>query len=168
MWVYLCRVDIWYRLSEILYKRDSKILNEIYRPYIERLIHSLGVHCQMDSDHASIFVWRCMEDHFRSCIYMSVTTYHLIPFGSVYCQSEVWDVLFKADFLFLKLPKMCLFLCFQAIVGCFYSSFTLFFNILVMFVFLIRGLSSHMILLKSTSWFYIFKHNSGVFFQFWL
>nr|XP_054774604.1 transportin-3-like [Lytechinus pictus] len=46
--------NFWYRLSEIIYKRDSRELTEMYRPHIERLIHSLSVHCQIDSDHEGI------------------------------------------------------------------------------------------------------------------
>ena len=45
--------NFWYRLSEVIYKRDSRELTDMYRPYIERLIHSLCVHCQIDSEHVS-------------------------------------------------------------------------------------------------------------------
>ncbi|XP_030844509.1 transportin-3 isoform X2 [Strongylocentrotus purpuratus] len=46
--------NFWYRLSEIIYKRDSRELTDLYRPYIERLIHSLSVHCQIDTEHEGI------------------------------------------------------------------------------------------------------------------
>ncbi|XP_038065636.1 transportin-3-like [Patiria miniata] len=46
--------NFFYRLSEILYKRRQDKLNEIYRPYIERLVNALSTHCQMDSDHEGV------------------------------------------------------------------------------------------------------------------
>ncbi|XP_071791532.1 transportin-3-like [Asterias amurensis] len=46
--------NFFYRLSEILYKRGQDDLNEIYRPYIERLVNALCTHCQMDTDHEGI------------------------------------------------------------------------------------------------------------------
>ncbi|XP_019637982.1 PREDICTED: transportin-3-like isoform X3 [Branchiostoma belcheri] len=46
--------NFWYRLSEVLYKRDSTNLNTIFKPYFQRLINSLSTHCQMDEDHEGI------------------------------------------------------------------------------------------------------------------
>ncbi|XP_035663112.1 transportin-3-like isoform X3 [Branchiostoma floridae] len=46
--------NFWYRLSEVLYKRDSTNLNTIFKPYFQRLINSLSVHCQMDEDHEGV------------------------------------------------------------------------------------------------------------------
>ncbi|XP_033102078.1 transportin-3-like [Anneissia japonica] len=46
--------NFWYRMSEILYKRDSQILNDVFRPYIHRLITALAGHCQLDPDHEGI------------------------------------------------------------------------------------------------------------------
>ncbi|XP_071476765.1 LOW QUALITY PROTEIN: transportin-3-like [Diadema antillarum] len=46
--------NFWYRLSEIIYKRNNRDLTEVYRPYIERLIHSLSVHCQIDTEHEGV------------------------------------------------------------------------------------------------------------------
>ena len=39
------------RLSEDLYQKNDDSLNNIFRPYIERLINSLCRHCQMEPDY---------------------------------------------------------------------------------------------------------------------
>jgi len=46
--------NLWYRLSEIVYRKNSDDLNTIFRPHIERLIGALCRHCQMEPDHVSI------------------------------------------------------------------------------------------------------------------
>ena len=43
--------NYWYKLSEDLYHKNSAELNEIFKPFIQRLIVALCQHCQMDSDH---------------------------------------------------------------------------------------------------------------------
>lgn len=45
--------NLWYRLSEILYQKNSDDLNAVFRPHIERLIGALCRHCQMEPDHVS-------------------------------------------------------------------------------------------------------------------
>ena len=40
-----------YRLSEELYQKNEETLNNIFRPFIERLINSLCRHCQMEPDY---------------------------------------------------------------------------------------------------------------------
>ena len=45
--------NYWYKLSEDLYNKDSTQLNEVYKPFIQRLIVALCQHCQMDPDHVS-------------------------------------------------------------------------------------------------------------------
>lgn len=47
--------NLWYRLSEILYQKNSDDLNNVFRPHIERLIGALCRHCQMEPDHVSIY-----------------------------------------------------------------------------------------------------------------
>ncbi|XP_030197001.1 transportin-3 isoform X1 [Gadus morhua] len=46
--------NFWYRLGEHLYKTNEPALHAIFRPYIQRLLHSLARHCQLDSDHEGI------------------------------------------------------------------------------------------------------------------
>ncbi|KAI0229583.1 Transportin-3 [Lamellibrachia satsuma] len=46
--------NFWYRLSEALYQRNTQPLNEIFKPYIQRLIVALCRQCQFDSDHEGI------------------------------------------------------------------------------------------------------------------
>ncbi|GFU37610.1 transportin-3 [Nephila pilipes] len=46
--------NVWYRLSEMLYKRNEDVLNSIFEPYIQRLIVALCRHCQLDSDHEGV------------------------------------------------------------------------------------------------------------------
>uniref|UniRef100_T1JHK8 Transportin-3 n=1 Tax=Strigamia maritima TaxID=126957 RepID=T1JHK8_STRMM len=42
--------NFWYRLSELLYKKNNDHLNSIFKPYIERLITALCRQCQMEPD----------------------------------------------------------------------------------------------------------------------
>ncbi|XP_028254571.1 transportin-3 isoform X2 [Parambassis ranga] len=46
--------NFWYRLGEHLYKINDVALNTIFRPYIQRLLHCLARHCQLDPDHEGI------------------------------------------------------------------------------------------------------------------
>lgn len=46
--------NLWYRLSEILYQKNSDDLNAVFRPHIERLIGALCRHCQMEPDHLGL------------------------------------------------------------------------------------------------------------------
>lgn len=43
--------NFWYRLGEHLYKTNDPALHNIFRPYIQRLLHGLARHCQLDPDH---------------------------------------------------------------------------------------------------------------------
>lgn len=43
--------NFWYRLGEHLYKINDANLHSIFRPYIQRLLHCLARHCQLDTDH---------------------------------------------------------------------------------------------------------------------
>ncbi len=45
--------NFWYRLSEHLYKINNQQLNDLFKPYIQRLIVALCRHCQMEPDHVS-------------------------------------------------------------------------------------------------------------------
>ncbi|XP_048839327.1 transportin-3 [Brienomyrus brachyistius] len=46
--------NFWYRLGERLYKTNDAVLHGIFRPYIQRLLHGLARHCQLDADHEGI------------------------------------------------------------------------------------------------------------------
>ncbi|XP_018342669.1 PREDICTED: transportin-3 isoform X1 [Trachymyrmex septentrionalis] len=46
--------NLWYRLSEHLYQKNSDDLNAVFRPRIERLISALCRHCQMEPDHLGL------------------------------------------------------------------------------------------------------------------
>uniref|UniRef100_A0A674EXW4 Transportin-3 n=1 Tax=Salmo trutta TaxID=8032 RepID=A0A674EXW4_SALTR len=46
--------NFWYRLGENLYKTNDPALHGIFRPYIQRLLHGLARHCQLDPDHEGI------------------------------------------------------------------------------------------------------------------
>uniref|UniRef100_A0A7N6B1A3 Transportin-3 n=1 Tax=Anabas testudineus TaxID=64144 RepID=A0A7N6B1A3_ANATE len=46
--------NFWYRLGEHLYKINDAALHSIFRPYIQRLLHCLARHCQLDPDHEGI------------------------------------------------------------------------------------------------------------------
>ena len=45
--------NFWHKLSEELYQRNRTELNDVFKPYIQRLIIALCRHCQMDPDHVS-------------------------------------------------------------------------------------------------------------------
>lgn len=42
--------NVWYRLSEELLRLDESQLSEVFKPYVQRLITHLCVHCQLDED----------------------------------------------------------------------------------------------------------------------
>lgn len=46
--------NLWYRLSEELYRKDSPGLTAQFKPYIEQLITELTRHSQMDADHEGL------------------------------------------------------------------------------------------------------------------
>lgn len=46
--------NLWYRLSEEVYQKNSKGLTELFRPYIERLVSALCRHVQMEPDHEGL------------------------------------------------------------------------------------------------------------------
>ncbi|XP_029471361.1 transportin-3 isoform X2 [Rhinatrema bivittatum] len=46
--------NFWYRLGEHLYKMNDAVLHNIFRAYIQRLLHALARHCQLDPDHEGI------------------------------------------------------------------------------------------------------------------
>ncbi|KAM4747695.1 transportin-3 isoform 1-T1 [Rhinophrynus dorsalis] len=46
--------NFWYRLGEHLYKTNDNVLHSIFRPYIQRLLHALARHCQLDPDHEGV------------------------------------------------------------------------------------------------------------------
>lgn len=46
--------NFWYRLGEHLYKINDANLHGVFRPYIQRLLHCLARHCQLDPDHVRL------------------------------------------------------------------------------------------------------------------
>ncbi|XP_053572309.1 transportin-3 isoform X2 [Bombina bombina] len=46
--------NFWYRLGEHLYKTSENVLHGIFKPYIQRLLHALARHCQLDPDHDGV------------------------------------------------------------------------------------------------------------------
>lgn len=46
--------NFWYRLGEHLYKTDDAVIHSIFKAYIQRLLHALARHCQLDPDHVSL------------------------------------------------------------------------------------------------------------------
>eukprot|EP00061_Rhincodon_typus_P010485 g34809.t1 len=46
--------NFWYRLGEHLYKMNDPSRHAVFRPYIQRLLHALARHCQLESDHEGI------------------------------------------------------------------------------------------------------------------
>ena len=56
--------NLWYRLSEELYEKDSETLTAFFKPYVERLIMALCKHCQMDSGTGSSSSTRIVQYNF--------------------------------------------------------------------------------------------------------
>ncbi|XP_064103483.1 transportin-3-like isoform X1 [Macrobrachium nipponense] len=48
--------NFWYKLSEVVYRKNCDTVNEQFKPYVERLIEALYRHCQIEPDHESILV----------------------------------------------------------------------------------------------------------------
>ncbi|XP_059842985.1 transportin-3 [Hypanus sabinus] len=46
--------NFWYRLGEYLYKMNDPSRHAVFRPYIQRLLHALARHCQLEPDHEGI------------------------------------------------------------------------------------------------------------------
>ncbi|PNF38379.1 Transportin-3 [Cryptotermes secundus] len=46
--------NLWYRLSEEVYQKNSDVLTALFKPYVERLIEALCRHCQMEPDHEGL------------------------------------------------------------------------------------------------------------------
>ncbi|OXB56065.1 hypothetical protein ASZ78_013147 [Callipepla squamata] len=46
--------NFWYRLGEHLYKTEDAVIHGIFKAYIQRLLHALARHCQLDSDHEGV------------------------------------------------------------------------------------------------------------------
>ncbi|XP_058439660.1 uncharacterized protein LOC124102266 isoform X2 [Marmota monax] len=45
--------NFWYRLGEHLYKTNDEVIHGIFKAYIQRLLHALARHCQLEPDHFS-------------------------------------------------------------------------------------------------------------------
>ncbi|XP_047992380.1 transportin-3 [Leguminivora glycinivorella] len=46
--------NLWYRLSEVVYRRDYQPLTDAFKPHIERLIEALARHCQCEPDRTQL------------------------------------------------------------------------------------------------------------------
>ncbi|XP_013777598.1 transportin-3-like [Limulus polyphemus] len=82
--------NFWYRLSEILFKKNNDHLNRLFHPYIRRLIISLAQHSQMEPDHEGI-----LEEHddfgeFRSRVSDLIKDIVFIV-GSSSCFKEMFE-----------------------------------------------------------------------------
>ncbi|XP_026810121.1 transportin-3 [Rhopalosiphum maidis] len=52
--VLLITFNLWFRLSEELYKINNVVLTEMFKPYFEQLIGALYKHCMIDTDHEGL------------------------------------------------------------------------------------------------------------------
>ena len=55
--------NVWYRLSEELTKISDSQLNEIFCPYIRKLISHLCIHCQLDEDSSPVGISLSLSLH---------------------------------------------------------------------------------------------------------
>lgn len=58
--------SLWYVLSEELYHKNSKESNELFKPFVERLITALCRHCQIEPDHEGLLKDNDDFKYFRS------------------------------------------------------------------------------------------------------
>ncbi|XP_076063895.1 transportin 3 isoform X2 [Oratosquilla oratoria] len=48
--------NFWYKLSEVLYRKNCDNVNQLFKPYVERLVEALYRHCQIEPDLEEILV----------------------------------------------------------------------------------------------------------------
>ena len=70
--------NFWYKLSEVLYRKNSDEINSCFRPSIERLFEALYRHCQIDVDHVSGLGWAVL------CIVMGIVWMCIVWLGIVW------------------------------------------------------------------------------------
>ncbi|XP_058793421.1 transportin-3 isoform X2 [Phymastichus coffea] len=84
--------NLWYRLSEILYQRNSDDLTCVFKPYIERLINALCRHCQMEPDHLGLIEDGCGFAEFRAKVFELIKDVVFVV-GSSHCFRQMFSTL---------------------------------------------------------------------------
>lgn len=88
--------NVWYRLSELVYQKDSEQLNSLFRPYINRLICALYKHCRFDTDYDSIPLDNDELSDFRRKVSEVIKDVVFIV-GSANLFSTMFNVLKRSD-----------------------------------------------------------------------
>ncbi|KAJ8673318.1 hypothetical protein QAD02_004580 [Eretmocerus hayati] len=81
--------NLWYRLSEILYQRNSDELTSIFKPHIERLIGALCRHCQMEPDQLGLIEPDDSFADFRSRVFELIKDVVFVV-GSSHCFRQMF------------------------------------------------------------------------------
>lgn len=88
--------NFWYKLSEVLYKKNCDNVNEQFKPYVERLIEALYRHCQMEPDHDTILAQQDDFYEFRERVQELIKDVVFIC-GSKLCFQQMAHVLQAPD-----------------------------------------------------------------------
>ncbi|KAG7176748.1 Transportin-3-like 1 [Homarus americanus] len=88
--------NFWYKLSEVLYRKNCDNVNEQFKPYVERLIEALYRHCQIEPDHESILVQQDDFYEFRERVQELIKDVVFIC-GSKLCFQQMAHVLQSPD-----------------------------------------------------------------------
>lgn len=89
--------NLWYRLSEELYKKEDDALTSVFKPYAERLVSALCRHCQMEPDHQGLLDKDDEFYDFRQKV-LELTKDIVFIIGSGHC--------FKQMFISLQIPNV--------------------------------------------------------------
>ncbi|XP_071517144.1 transportin-3 [Panulirus ornatus] len=88
--------NFWYKLSEVLYRKNCDNVNEQFKPYVERLIEALYRHCQIEPDHESILVQQDDFYEFRERVQELIKDVVFIC-GSKLCFQQMAHILQAPD-----------------------------------------------------------------------
>ncbi|KAK8723733.1 hypothetical protein OTU49_011517 [Cherax quadricarinatus] len=88
--------NFWYKLSEVLYRKNCDNVNEQFKPYVERLIEALYRHCQIEPDHESILVQQDDFYEFRERVQELIKDVVFIC-GSKLCFQQMAHILQSPD-----------------------------------------------------------------------
>ncbi|XP_042872590.1 transportin-3-like isoform X2 [Penaeus japonicus] len=88
--------NFWYKLSEVLYRKNCDNVNEQFKPYVERLIEALYRHCQIEPDHENILLQQDDFYEFRERVQELIKDVVFIC-GSKPCFQQMSNILQAPD-----------------------------------------------------------------------
>lgn len=88
--------NFWYKISEIMYRKNDDELNSSFAPYVERLFQSFYRHCQIDVDHEGALLESEDFQEFRDRVQDLIRDVAFI-FRSKKCFIQMTNILKSAD-----------------------------------------------------------------------